>query len=170
VPYKNGCTKQLHSSLPIVLHTTDACPLTSFNFCFRLPLPYPSLPTPFPHPSYLIHGLQIVLEVRHEMVLGLRGNAHAHSGEICAGIAGDERITDAAHHPGEAHQGLCVFPVREETVALQDGCLHVAGGVMRWGQGPKTYTEEGETRVGIKLGWNDRAYMQVEEYFFCLVC
>lgn len=76
----------------------------------------------------LVDCLEVVFEVRHEVVLGLRSHCHAHSTQVGPGVAGNQRVTDATHQSGEAQQGLSVFTVREKAVALQDGRLHVAMG------------------------------------------
>ncbi len=44
---------------------------------------------------YLLKGPEVVLEVWHEVVLGVRGNRHAHSAQVRSSIAGHQRVSNA---------------------------------------------------------------------------
>ena len=71
--------------------------------------------------------LRYILEVWHEVVLGIRGHGHSNTTQISPGVAGHQGVPDTSHHSCEADEGLGVLTVSQVAVALQDGRLHIAG-------------------------------------------
>ena len=58
-----------------------------------------------------------------------RGNSHTDSTEVGPSVHSNQRVSNPSHHFGESDECLCVLPVSEEAVALQDGRLYKAGKV-----------------------------------------
>ena len=81
-----------------------------------------------PSPTHLLHSAEVIGEVWHEMCPSVGSHEQPHSTEIGPGIAGHQRVTDAADHLGETNQSLSELLIGQKAVALQDGRLNIAMG------------------------------------------
>ena len=77
--------------------------------------------------THLVNSLEIVLEVRHEMILSVGSYTDPHPTQVSPGVTGHQGVSYPPRHAREADEGLRVLSVCQEAVALQDGRFYIAG-------------------------------------------